>query len=177
MLYGRGDVWWYKFQFAGRLFRESTKTSSKTLARQAERKRHQRLEEAIHGICKRTPPIRFVAAADDWRKLKRPTWAVTSYEVEKRNLKHLKPAFSSRSIFPIATLALHTGMRKGEIQSLRWKQIDFLERSLTVGATKTAAGTGRVNACRSKAYRARIGSHGDTVKWVGKGRQTTALPD
>lgn len=42
------------------------------------------------------------------------------------------------------TLALHTGMRRGEIQSLRWLQVDFLNRMLTVGATKTKAGTGRV---------------------------------
>ena len=57
MLYRRGQVWWYKFRFAGRVFRESTKTESKTLARQAERKRHQALEEAIHGIKKRVAPI------------------------------------------------------------------------------------------------------------------------
>jgi integrase len=159
-------------------------------------------------------------------KLKKPTWAPKSYEVEERNLKHLKPAFGSllliditaediadyqktrlkagaspktinlevgtlrailrrhrmwaniqpdvkmmsvnettgkaltddeerrlldscqdrrsRALLPIVTLALHTGMRRGEIQSLRWSQVDFLNRTLTVGATKTAAGTGRV---------------------------------
>lgn len=50
----------------------------------------------------------------------------------------------SRALLPVVTLALHTGMRRGEIQSLRWLQIDFLNRTLTVGATKTEAGTGRV---------------------------------
>ena len=35
-------------------------------------------------------------------------------------------------------------MRRGEIQSLRWRQIDFLKRTLMVGTTKTDAGTGRV---------------------------------
>ena len=59
MLYRRGNMWWYKFQFAGRVFRESAKTTSKTLARQAERKRHQQLEEAVHGIRKRTAPVTF----------------------------------------------------------------------------------------------------------------------
>ncbi len=159
-------------------------------------------------------------------KLKKLTWAAKSYEVEERNLKHLKPAFGSlllidisaediadyqksrvkagaapktinlevgtlrailrrhrmwanmqpdvkmmtvhettgkaltddeerrlldacqerrsRALLPVVTLALHTGMRRGEIQSLRWSQVDFLNRTLTVGATKTAAGTGRV---------------------------------
>ena len=35
-------------------------------------------------------------------------------------------------------------MRRGEIQSLQWQQIDFLNRTLTVGTSKTDAGTGRV---------------------------------
>ena len=226
MLYRRGDVWWYKFRFAGRLFRESAKTRSKALARQAERKRHQQLEEAVHGIRKRTAPIAFSSAADDWMKLKKPTWAPKSYELEERNLKHLKSAFGSlllidisaedvadyqksrfkagaapktinlevgtlrailrrhrlwaamqpdvrmmpvhevvgtaltsdeeqrlldacrerrsRALLPVVTLALHTGMRRGEIQSLRWRQIDFLNRTVTVGTPKTKAGTGRV---------------------------------
>jgi integrase len=226
MLYRRGEVWWYKFRFAGRVFRESAKTSSKALARQAERKRHQKLEEAVHGIHKRTAPVTLSVAAEDWMKLKKPTWAPKSYQVEDRNLKHLKPALGSlllldisaediadyqktrlkagaspksinlevgtlravlrrhrlwaamqpdvtmmtvlevvgkalteeeerrlleacrtrrsRALLPIVTLALHTGMRRGEIQSLRWSQIDFLNRTLTVGATKTEAGSGRV---------------------------------
>jgi integrase len=50
----------------------------------------------------------------------------------------------SRALLPVVTLALHTGMRRNEIQSLRWCQVDFLNRTLTVGTTKTKAGTGRV---------------------------------
>jgi len=50
----------------------------------------------------------------------------------------------SRTLLPFVTLALHTGMRKSEIQTLRWDQIDFLSREITVGRAKTSAGTGRV---------------------------------
>jgi hypothetical protein len=39
----------------------------------------------------------FSTAADDWMKLKKPTWAPKSYEVEDRSLKHLKPAFGGWS--------------------------------------------------------------------------------
>ena len=39
MLYRRGNTWWYKFRFAGQIFRESAKTKSKALAGRAERKR------------------------------------------------------------------------------------------------------------------------------------------
>jgi len=63
---------------------------------------------------------------------------------EERRLLDACRTRRSRSLQPIVTLALHTGMRRGEIQSLRWHQIDFLNRALTVGASKTAAGTGRV---------------------------------
>lgn len=49
----------------------------------------------------------------------------------------------SRSLLTAVTLALHTGMRYGEIRSLRWGQIDLNGRRLVVGKSKTAAGTGR----------------------------------
>ena len=226
MLYRRGGVWWFKFRYAGRVFRESAKTSSKALARQAERKRHQELEQALHGIRKRSAPVSFNVAADEWLEMKKPGWAPKSYQVEERNLKHLKPWFGgqllidispediadyqktrikvkaspktinlevgtlrailrrhrlwatmqpdvrmlpvkessgtaltadqeerlldacrgrrSRALLPIVTLALHTGMRRGEIQSRQWKQVNFLDRTVTVGTTKTEAGSGRV---------------------------------
>lgn len=39
-------------------------------------------------------------------------------------------------------LAINTGMRASEICGLTWAQVDFLAKSLTVGKSKTAAGTG-----------------------------------
>ncbi len=226
MLYRRGDVWWYKFRFAGRFFRESARTHSKTLARLAERKRHQSLEEAIHGIRKRVAPVTFSTAAADWLKLKKPALAAKSYRIEVINIdRHLKPvlgsllliditaddiadyqkrrlgegaaaktinlelgtlrallkrhrlwanlqpdvkmlpvsndvgkalsdkeeqkllaacaASRSRALLPAVTLALHTGMRSGEIQSLTWGHIAQDGRWLTVGHSKTNAGRGR----------------------------------
>ncbi|MBZ5543619.1 MAG: tyrosine-type recombinase/integrase [Acidobacteriia bacterium] len=41
-------------------------------------------------------------------------------------------------------LALNTAMRKDEIRQLRWAQIDWQQRTVTVGKSKTSAGTGRV---------------------------------
>jgi len=43
-------VSWYKFYFAGQCIRESSKTTSKTLAKQAEQKRHRELEEGFNGL-------------------------------------------------------------------------------------------------------------------------------
>lgn len=34
-LYKRGDVWWYKFRFAGQMIRESSKSESRTIAKEA----------------------------------------------------------------------------------------------------------------------------------------------
>src|ERR687883_517498 len=45
MLYKRGGRWWYKFKFAGRVFREPTKTNSKEIAGRAERNRRRELED------------------------------------------------------------------------------------------------------------------------------------
>ena len=47
-VYKRGDVWWYGFNFAGRVYQESTKSKSKTLAKEAEKKRRRELEEAFN---------------------------------------------------------------------------------------------------------------------------------
>lgn len=38
---------------------------------------------------------------------------------------------------PILLMALHTGMRRGEILNLRWKQVDFEKRLVTVLLTKS----------------------------------------
>src|SRR5271165_5944937 len=40
-------------------------------------------------------------------------------------------------------LALNTGMRYSEIRLLRWRQVDFVARILTVGTSKSPTGTGR----------------------------------
>ena len=48
-VYKRGDVWWYSFNFAGKHCQESTKSKSKTLAKDAEKKRRRELEEAFNG--------------------------------------------------------------------------------------------------------------------------------
>jgi integrase len=234
MLYRRGEVWWYKFRFAGRDYRESTRSKSKAIARAAERNRRQALEEGLHGIRKRSAPIPLSAAAGDWLKLKKLTLAPKSYRIEQINIdKHLKPVLGSllltditaqdiadyqacrfkagasagtirlelgtlrailrrhrlwadlqpdvklppaaddvgkaltadeetklldecrksrsRALYPIVTLALHTGLRLSEIRLLRWKQIDLAARRLVVGKSKTKSGTGRVVPLNSRA--------------------------
>jgi len=40
-------------------------------------------------------------------------------------------------------LALNTGIRYSEIRLLRWRQLDFVARILTVGKSESPTGTGR----------------------------------
>jgi len=49
-LFKRGNVWWYEFWFAARRVRESSKTTSKTLAKAAEQKRRRELEEGFNNL-------------------------------------------------------------------------------------------------------------------------------
>lgn len=49
-LFKRDQIWWYEFLYAGQRVRESAKTTSKTVAREAERKRRRELEESYNGI-------------------------------------------------------------------------------------------------------------------------------
>jgi integrase len=49
-VYKRGGMWWYKFIFAGKIVRESAKTSRKTVAQESERNRRLELEKTLAGI-------------------------------------------------------------------------------------------------------------------------------
>jgi hypothetical protein len=49
-LFRRGDTWWYEFWFAGQRIRESTKSQSKTVAKDAEKNRKRELEEGFNNI-------------------------------------------------------------------------------------------------------------------------------
>jgi integrase len=101
MLYRRGDTWWYKFKFAGRVFRESVKSKSKDVARRAELKRRRDLEEGYHGLQKRRAPQTLKAASDEWLDSKRPTLAPKSYLIEKTNLGHILPVLGQKLLTDI----------------------------------------------------------------------------
>ncbi len=62
---------------------------------------------------------------------------------EERRLLAACRTSRSRALATAVTLALHTGMRRGEIQGLTWRQVDFLGQRRVVGQSKTEAGQGR----------------------------------
>lgn len=248
-VYKRGDVWWYKFRFAGQMVRESTKTDSKTLAREAERGRRRELEQSWNQIKRRTLPPRFDVAAGLWLASVKPHIGERTHDIYDVALRcHLSPALgalllcdidagrvasyqarrkaedasartlnkelqvlrqvlkrhklwanlqgdvkferesddigkaisdedevrllaackSNPLLHTVVSLALNTALRKNEIRTLRWRQIDLIERTLTVGRTKTEGGSGRVIPLNSVAYTA-------LVRWAS--RFPEAKPD
>ena len=231
-VYRRGDVWWYKFWFNGQLLRESSKSDSKTLAKDAERARRRELEQAYNRIPKRQRMPLFSHAADLWMASKAGL-AQKSQERYEQCVSHLKQQFGkglvcdldandigeyrrkrlaagvsnrtvnyetgalrgilrqyglwgpvadkvnalperhdvgraisfedeskllaaagvsrSPALLPLIVLSLDTGMRLGEIQALRrrdlrleWTNDCIVRGEVVVPKSKTAAGTGRV---------------------------------
>jgi len=94
-------VWWYDFIFEGQRVRESAKTRSKTVAKDAERVRRRELEESYNGIKRRDRAKLFSVAADEWLVLKSLTLATSSQRIERDNLKHLRPHFEKRLVTDI----------------------------------------------------------------------------
>jgi integrase len=75
-----------------------------------------------------------------------------SRDEETRLLEACK-ASRSRSLYPAVLLSIHSGLRNQELRLLRWRQIDMLERTLTVGKSKTAGGEGRTVPLSDTAWR------------------------
>ena len=244
MIYKRGKqgIYWYRFRFAGRMIHESTRTQSKTLAREAERQRRRELETKWNHVERRTLPPTLERASSAWLALEKPHLAKRTYEIYEVAVRcHLVPALGPRLLWDIGadaiasyqarrkgadasartinkelqvlrqilkrhklwayvqddvkfereysdigkaltreeekrllkacasnallsavvTLALNTALRKNEIRTLRWSQIDFERRTVTVGRAKTPAGSNRVVPLNQPAF-------DSLVKWAGR---------
>lgn len=92
-VYKRGGVWWYKFRFAGQVIRESSKSTSRTVARDAERARRRELEQSFNRIEKPRTAQLFSVAAEAWLQSKTAHLSPRSVVIERTNLKHLTPFF------------------------------------------------------------------------------------
>lgn len=68
---------------------------------------------------------------------------------------------SNPLLFTVVRLAMNTALRKNEIRTLKWGQIDLFKRTLTVGKTKTEAGSGRILPLNAPSYSA-------LLKWAGQ---------
>jgi integrase len=101
-LYRRGDVWWYKFRFAGQVIRESSKSESRTVAKEAERSRRRELEGSFNRISKPRTAQLFTGAVQTWLDTKIAHLSVRSVAIERANLKHISPYFGKMLLCDIA---------------------------------------------------------------------------
>ena len=154
-------VWWYKFRFAGQVIRESSKSESKTVAKDAERARRRELEESWNQIKRRKLPPFFSVAAADWLKT-RTGIALSTERSYRLAISHLTTDFGKQLLCDISAedLAAYQTRRKRECVSNRtvnlelgvlrsilrryrmWEAIaadvDFLKESPTPGRALTA---------------------------------------
>jgi integrase len=99
-VYKRGQTYWYKFLFQGQLIRDSAKTNSKTVAREAERARRRELELAVNRIPKRDRTPLFAIAAREWLASK-STLAPKSLERFRHHVATLSAEFGHRLVCDI----------------------------------------------------------------------------
>jgi integrase len=124
MLYKRGKkgIWYYSFEFGGKRIHESSKSTSKTVAREAERSRRRQLELTYNQITKRTLPPSFERAADDWIETAKPHLSERTKAIYGDAMRlHLKPTLGSLLLCDVdaARIALYQAKRKAEEASAR----------------------------------------------------------
>lgn len=100
-VYRRGGVYWYEFEFEGQRVRDSAKTSSKTMARDAERQRRRELELGINRITKRERMPLFKLAAEEWLTGKSATSARLTGETYGYFVRSLIKNFGDRLVSDI----------------------------------------------------------------------------
>lgn len=96
----RNRIWWYRFRFAGRFVHESAKTTSKVVARDAERQRRRKLEEKYNRTEKRKLPPTVTEAAKQWLE-KRAALEASTRETYEVALEHVKGLFGRRLVCEI----------------------------------------------------------------------------
>jgi integrase len=99
-VYKRGQTYWYKFLFQGQLIRESAKTNSKTVAREAERARRHELELAINRIPRRERMPLFSVAVREWLA-SRTALAANTLEAYRHFASRLSAEFGQRLVCDI----------------------------------------------------------------------------
>src|SRR5258708_3739716 len=89
----------------------------------------------------------FTIAIDNGMNIQNPCRKVKLLRTDNQRNRYLSEEEETRlmailvgrraHLRPVVILALHTGMRRGEILSLRWNQIDFVRGLILVQRTKT----------------------------------------
>jgi integrase len=122
-------IWWYKFTFAGQVIRESSKSNSKTVAKDAERARRREMELAINRIPKREKTPLFASAADLWLAGKSGL-AETSKQRYKECVAVLKNEFGKRLVCDFDGNDIAEYQRKRLLEGLSGRTVNYEVGSL-----------------------------------------------
>jgi integrase len=95
------DIYWYKFRFAGRVIRETTRSTSLVVAREAERNRRRELEKSYNRIETRKLPPNFTKASTDWLESRKATVCEATIVKYSAALAHLKRYFGGMLVSDI----------------------------------------------------------------------------
>ena len=102
MVYRRGRVWWFEFVFMGQRVRESSKSSSKTIAIAAERARRRQMEDGFNGLRRNRKPMLFSSAAREHLDAKKGEVKASTLRIESKNIDHLLPFFGKLLLIDIS---------------------------------------------------------------------------
>lgn len=92
-VFQRSKFWWYEFEFRGQRFRASTSSTSKEVAKRAERARRLQLEEGVNQLKAVKRPLVFSGVAKQWLEAKAPQWSKSNLRIESYNVGHLVETF------------------------------------------------------------------------------------
>ena len=117
-------------------------TTSKTVARDAQRNRRRELEEGVNGIRREERASLFSTAAERWLavgKGKRGEWAANAVTLHNLCLSHLKPFFGGKLIFNIepGDIETYQRARKREVPAgapSTWKRARYAKYSSGINA-------------------------------------------
>lgn len=123
-LYKRGKVWWFKFHLQGQLIRESAKTNSKTVARDAEHSRRRELEKAINRIAKPLRMPLFSVAGKEWLagKIGKAASTMRNYQ---QYVKSLNEELGDRLVCDIGKDDIRALQRKRLAQGLGHRSVNY----------------------------------------------------
>jgi integrase len=120
MVYRRGRIWWYSFQFQGRHVQESSGFANKARALQAEAKRRSDLLDRRAGFTKSKPCPRFDEYAKQFLEWSKQQHRPKTYELHELNCETLKRFFRGRYLDEITTEMVEDFKLARKQERIRW---------------------------------------------------------
>ncbi len=134
MVYRRGRIWWYSFQFHGRHAQESSGFANKARALQAEAKRRSDLLDRRAGFKKIKLPPKFEEFVKQFLEWSKQHHRPKTYEFHELNCKTLKRFFRGKYLDQITSAMVEDFKCARKQERIQWAK----DRSVT-GATVNRA--------------------------------------